>query len=255
MFFFQKPYSEGLKNRLLLEVLLEKAVISYRQLSTSLADTLSWYAAIGTIVGARLGHVVFYDWDHFRNYPMEIFKTWTGGLASHGGAIGVFATLFIFWRRNKQYFPNMSLLYLLDCVTLCSAFAACMIRLGNFWNQEILGIETSLPWAIVFGHPADGSLPCPRHPVQLYESFFYLLVFFSLWKLKKHFASEGLLSGIFFFSIFGFRFFIEFLKTPQGQFDSLFFLNMGQMLSIPFVFIGIYLIAKAIAKKSYTISK
>ncbi len=213
-----------------------------KERATQITDRLTLYMILGTIIGARLGHFLFYE--HPQNYlsdPWEIFRIWEGGLASHGAAVGIILSLALFSYRLRSSEPSLTLLRLLDFVSVPTAFAACLIRIGNFINQEILGSPSSLPWAVQFGHPADRSLPIPRHPVQIYEALFYLCVFFLLWRLtfKKSFLhNQGRLIGLFLILVFGFRFLIEFIKTEQSHLLSSCPLTMGQWLSIPAVIAG-----------------
>jgi phosphatidylglycerol:prolipoprotein diacylglycerol transferase len=212
-----------------------------RELSFALVDRLTWFVVGGTLVGARLGHVFFYEWPYYQTHPSEIYKIWNGGLASHGGAIGILLALFIYQRTIRKQFPELSFLALLDMLVVPTAFGAFCIRFGNFVNQEIIGVETTVPWAIVFGDPADGSAALARHPVQLYEAFVYLASFgmlYYLWKTKSDQWDLGALSGLFFMLIFIPRFFIEFLKLPQSLMMQDSFLQMGQYLSLPFILLG-----------------
>jgi len=128
-------------------------------------------------------------------------------------------------------------------MSIPSALIAVCIRIGNFFNQEILGVPSNVPWAVIFGHPADGSKPVPRHPVQLYEAFFYLAVFGVLWLLRKKWSSwrEGQLAGLFLSVIFSFRFLIEFFKEEQSWWLYGSPITMGQLLSLPFIAFGFYL--------------
>lgn len=226
-----------------------------RATATLLADRLSFFVMIATIVGARLGHVFFYDWPLYRHRLGDIIKIWEGGLASHGAAIGIVIALFAFvWWHRKKY-PQLTLLAVLDIVVVAGAIACALIRVGNFLNQEILGKPTSLPWGMRFCHPLDGPANISVHPVQLYESGFYFIVFCVLILLIQFFAVElgkGLLAGIFFLSVFSFRFGIEYLKLPLSQiYDETSMINMGQLLSIPFIVLGLFLIVRyfLIAKK------
>ncbi len=211
-----------------------------------LADRMTMASILGTIVGARLGHVFFYGWPYYAQHPFAILRIWEGGLASHGAVIGILLAIIIFvlWTQRKA--PFIRFLLVLDILMIPAAFAAGCIRIGNFINQEILGTPTTLPWAVVFLHPIEGPAGLPLHPVQLYESFFYfsvcgLLLF--LWKRMGKTIGSGMLSGWFFILIFGFRFFIEFLKLPQSQLvDETASLNMGQWLSLPLVLLGIFLV-------------
>lgn len=228
------------------EKMRSEAATKIQALSVSYADRITWFIVIGTIVGARIGHVLFYDWPYFSHHPEHIVKIWEGGLASHGGTIGVLISilLFLYWHRKE--IPELSFISLIDIVAVPTALVACCIRIGNLFNQEILGYPSQLPWAIAFGHPADGSAPLPRHPVALYEAIAYLATFimlYSLWKFRGRSLKVGTLSGLFFLLVFGGRFFIDFLKLPQSGVIDESFLQMGQYLSIPFVVLGIILVA------------
>jgi prolipoprotein diacylglyceryl transferase len=209
-----------------------------------LTDRLTLYMILGTVLGARVGHFLFYERpESYLNDPLEIFRIWEGGLASHGAAIGIVIALILFSYRIRSIEPKLTWVRLLDFVCVPTAFAAFCIRIGNFVNQEVLGTPSNLPWAVIFGHPADRSLPIPRHPVQLYEALFYLLVFFALRHLtfKKRFLfGQGKLIGLFLILIFGFRFLIELIKTEQSHLLDASTLTMGQILSLPAVIAGLY---------------
>ena len=203
-------------------------------------DTAFVYIVVGAVLGARLGHVFFYDWDYYRDNLAEIPKIWRGGLASHGGAIGVILALWLF----SRYVSKRPILWMLDKVVVPTALAAGLIRLGNLMNSEILGRNADVPWAFLFVR-ADGPDALPRHPVQLYESFSYLIIFailfFTYWKTKYRFKS-GFLFGLFMALVWGVRLVMELFKESQGGFESAFgnVLSTGQLLSIPFVLIGLY---------------
>ncbi len=203
-------------------------------------DNLFIIIFISGMIGARLGHVFFYDWDYFKQHPTEIFKTWHGGLASHGGTIGVMLALFI-WSS----FVKKPYLWILDKVVVCAALLAGLIRLGNLMNSEIYGIATQLPWGFVFLQNGE---TIPKHPTQLYESIIYFVCFLILYRsyfIDKAYQKQGLLTGVFGLIVFGSRFFIEFIKNPQVQFEEGMILNMGQLLSLPFILYATYLIYKA----------
>ncbi|HEY5236290.1 MAG TPA: prolipoprotein diacylglyceryl transferase, partial [Rhabdochlamydiaceae bacterium] len=174
--------------------------------------------------------------------PLSIFRVWEGGLASHGGVLGILVALALFQKRHRF----CSWLHLLDLLVLPSAVVAVFIRVGNFINQEILGKPTNVPWAVIFGHPADGSPAVPRHPVQLYEAVYYLAVFGVLWFLRKRWNSwkEGSLAGLFLVLIFSFRFLVEFFKVEQSWWLYGSPVTMGQLLSVPFIILGLYLISR-----------
>ena len=234
------------KKRLFLEKMCYPCVITINHLSSLITDKFAICMLLATIVGARLGHLLFYeDFANYLSNPLEILKIWEGGLASHGAAVAIIIMVFLFSMYLQKKSHPISWLNLLDLVAVPTAFAAIFIRIGNFFNQEIVGIKSLLPWAIIFGNPADGSLVIPRHPVQLYEALFYALVFVILLYLSrkpKFFLKGGKLIGLFLFMIFSFRFFIEFYKVKQSVLlghHSI--ILMGQYLSIPFIVLGIVL--------------
>lgn len=215
-------------------------------------DTLLIYVVIATIVGARLGHVFFYDWDYYKNNLGDILKVWEGGLASHGAAISILVALYVFAKKVSK----TSYLWILDRVVISIAVAACFIRLGNLMNSEIAGIPTNVPWAFSFPNYINDTTgqydPTPRHPTQIYEAFSYLMVYLLLmymyWKRQAQ-KREGLLFGVFMIGLWGVRFFVEFVKEGQTARDHTGALNTGQLLSIPFVLIGVWLVWRAFAKR------
>lgn len=209
-------------------------------------EKIALYTVIGTIFGARLGDVLFYQSPHlYFDSPLRIFAFWEGGLSSHGAVIGIMLSLWILRAHQTKSVHMLSWVAMLDLLVIPALLAGTFIRIGNFFNQEILGTESSLPWAIVFGHPIDGSLPVPRHPAQLYEALFYFLFFIILWSLRKLLPKMfiiGKTSGLFFIVVFTFRFLVEFVKMPQSElFKVEPILNMGQILSIPFILLGCFL--------------
>jgi phosphatidylglycerol:prolipoprotein diacylglycerol transferase len=207
----------------------------HRQLE-NLSDLLV-YLVIGTVIGARLGHVLFYQPDYYFARPWEIPMIWHGGLASHGGFAGVMIALYLYLRKHR----DMSFIELADRLAIACLPAAAMIRIGNFFNSEIIGIPSNLPWAIVFAQVDD----VPRHPAMLYESVVYLLVFGALyvayWRTSI-IKFPGRVFGIVLSTCFFARFMIEFVKENQVPFESHLPLNMGQLLSIPFIATGVALI-------------
>lgn len=206
------------------------------------SERLTVYVIISTVVGARLGHVLFYEkLRHYLAHPIDIVKTWEGGLASHGGVLGILIGIALFYFRSRKEFPFLSIRRIVDLMVVPSLFVGALIRIGNFINQEVLGTASSLPWAVVFGHPIDGSPPIPRHPAQLYEALFYFGMFFLLWRLfPKLVGKAGRLSGLLFISIFTFRFFVEFVKEEQSHLMGHQLLTMGQWLSIPMILLGVF---------------
>ena len=216
-----------------------------KEIGLYLTDKMLWYIILGIIIGARFGHVVFYDWDYYLNHPLDVFKIWQGGLSSHGGTIGVMLALFIYYKTILKSFPQLTFVKLMDFVCIPTAIVACFIRIGNFFNQEIVGIKTDAPWGIIFGHPVESHEIIPRHPVQLYEAFCYLISFFFLYFLWKRFLPtlrDGVIIGLFFLFVFGSRIIIEFWKATQESWIQSDSLQAGQLLSIPFVFLGLILL-------------
>ncbi len=204
-------------------------------------DSLFFYIIIATIVGARLGHVFFYGWDYYSQHPAEIFMVWHGGLASHGGTLGILIALII----HSKLITKRSVLWTLDRVVVPTALVAAFIRLGNLMNSEIYGIQTSLPWGFIFERNGE---TVAKHPTQIYEALAYILTFVVLmymyWKTRAKYR-EGLIFGLFFTAIFGARFLIEFIKEDQEAFEAGMALNMGQWLSVPFVLGGLFLAVRA----------
>lgn len=227
-----------------LEKLLPGCIIPLHSIAYAYIDLLLWFNIIGTVIGARLGHVFLYEWPRYSAHPSEIFKIWEGGLASHGGTLGVIFSVFLYVQYKKKEFPEITFLGLCDLLTIPAAFICICIRLGNFINQEILGTPTVLPWGFIFGHPADGSLPIARHPVQLYEAIAYMTIFIILWRLwkaKGDLLPTGFLTGLLFVLVFGSRFILEFFKAPQSLMIDESIIQTGQWLSLPFILAGIAL--------------
>ncbi|HEX6223556.1 MAG TPA: prolipoprotein diacylglyceryl transferase, partial [Chryseolinea sp.] len=199
-------------------------------------DTLTIYMLIAVVAGARLGHVLFYEPIDFFNEPLRVFAIWEGGLASHGGGIGMFIALFFFARHTK-----VNYLWIVDRLVIVSALTGCFIRLGNLMNSEMVGVPTTLPWGFVFTSIDD----VPRHPAQLYEAIYCFLLFvflFLTWLKNGNELRNGFLTGWFLIILFSLRFVDEFLKINQVSFENDLILNMGQILSIPFVILGILIL-------------
>lgn len=208
-------------------------------------NQLVFYVLIATIVGARLGHCLFYEPSYYLANPIEILKTWEGGLASHGGVIGIMIAIWIYSKKVS----HQSMLWTFDRLCVPVGLVAAMIRLGNLMNHEIYGHATDLPWGFRFIENihqwqagAEPIFSAPSHPTQLYEAAIYLLVFaVCMWLYWKRDAQkrEGLIFGVAMVMIFVGRFLVEFVKNDQVGFEESMTLNMGQWLSIPFVIIGI----------------
>lgn len=229
----------------------------YRQegVDESRVNPLLVYVVLGTIVGARLGQVFFYEFGYFKNHPLEIILPfrigrngfeWTGyqGLASHGGAIGILIALAIYAKKYKQSF-----LWVTDRLVIVIALAGFFIRLGNLFNSEIIGRPTDVAWAFIF----ERVDLIPRHPSQLYEAITYLFIFIILWMIhlrKVGQLKKGFLFGLFLVLVFCARFIIEFSKENQESFENALPINMGQILSVPFVLAGLYFMFRKSAQTS-----
>jgi prolipoprotein diacylglyceryl transferase len=243
-FFWQKPaLIEATNNvRAVLDETLSRAVLTVKKKAFLITDQFLVYMVIATIIGARIGHIFFYEnpsW--FLLHPFEIFKVWEGGLSSHGAAVAILIAVFLFSRLYLPKFsPKISFLSFMDLIVIPVSFAAVCIRIGNFFNQEILGTPSSFFFAVIFGHAIDGVSLVPRHPVQIYEALAYLITFGVLWVVSlKSLWKKGRLFGLFLLMVFIFRFFIEFVKVEQSVWIQGSFLTMGQYLSLPFILIGL----------------
>ena len=206
-------------------------------------EQVAVYMILGTVIGARLGHCLFYNPEYYLSHPLEILMVWKGGLASHGAAIGILISIYIYTKKKKESF-----IALLDKIVILVALGGSFIRLGNLFNSEIIGKPADVPWAFIFTSVDN----VPRHPTQLYESLAYLIIFFiliSIYKKKSGKLNNGFIFGLFLILLFTFRFFVEFLKENQSPFEAGMILNMGQILSIPFVILGIILIILAVKRK------
>ncbi|TGE25669.1 prolipoprotein diacylglyceryl transferase [Hymenobacter aquaticus] len=247
-------------------------------------DVITIYMLVGTVVGARLGHCLFYDPAHYLANPIEILKIWEGGLASHGATIGILLACWLFARNNK-----FDYLWVLDRIVIVVALGGAMIRFGNLMNSEIVGEPTDKPWAFVFVHDAEHLVPVtrplpagavqvaaeprmledgtrtyrllpdqpvapdspmavPRHPTQIYEALFCLVllsILYTMWNRTKEHTPRGLLFGLFVVFLFSQRFLGEYLKENQVSFENNLPLNMGQILSIPLILVGLWVLWRA----------
>ncbi len=318
---------------------LMNKVVKKEGMDSRWLDRLLLYIMVGTVVGARLGHVFFYEWDYYKDHLFEILMLRGGGLASHGGAIGVSIAMWLFYRKNKE----RKLIWTFDRVAIFIALTGVFIRVGNMANHEIVGLPTDAPTGVVFAYPLHGyisdrpevknvhftalnetrfdsllaiqvpayevtvdlvpglaekdkdhfirsvlpglffghetrsdsprflSFPddpspqpdlagnavkiktwgIPRHPTQLWEALAYLLIFVVLYYLflKRNAGNRpGFLIGMFLILIFGARFSIEFIKAKQTGITTGWWLNMGHVLSIPCILIGVYLVVRAMRR-------
>lgn len=228
--------------------LIMQKIFKKEHISQKVLDQLATFMIIATIVGARLGHCLFYEPEKYLSNPLDILMIWEGGLASHGAALGILVALFWFSKKNKKpYF------WILDRIVIVVALAGFFIRMGNLMNSEIFGYVTDLPWGFIFKRAYDPALAVnPRHPTQLYEGLSYLAIFFFLYwyYFKKDGKPQaGFLFAMFLILVFTARFLIEFLKEPQVEFEQSMTLNMGQWLSIPFVLIGLVILYFSLKKQ------
>lgn len=217
------------------------------KLPTDILDILLYTLLGATLIGARLGHCLFYEPEYYLANPIKILKVWEGGLASHGGAVAILIAIWIFVRKYGAKY-KFDYWWLFDRIGIATALAGAMIRLGNLMNSEIYGNPTDLPWGFIFTLRGE---TIPKHPTQLYEALSYLALFFLLmWMYKKYLPvlKRGTLFGIFLTVLFATRFLIEFVKEPQVSFEKGMALNMGQLLSIPFILFGLGLLFYSIKR-------
>ncbi len=216
------------------------------KVSPQWVDVITIYMLIGTIVGARLGHMLFYDFDALLADPLVVFRIWQGGLASHGATIGILLACWLFARNNK-----FDYLWVLDRIVIVVALGGACIRTGNLMNSEIVGKPTNVPWAFVFPRDTEHliqGVAVPRHPTQIYEALFcifLLVLLYSMWNRTRERTPRGQLFGLFVVLLFTQRFLGEYLKENQVAFENGHLFNQGQLLSIPLIFIGIWVLWRA----------
>ena len=241
-------------------LLIVQRLYKHENLPEAWLDKLFIYTVVGAILGARLGHCFFYEWqllkvpvtilgitfkygNHYLSHPWELLYIWRGGLASHGGAIGILIAMY-FFNRNVS---KKGYVWIFDRLVIGVAICGACIRLGNLMNSEIYGGVTSLPWGFIFAKDFQND-GLPHHPTQIYEMLYCLITFAVLWWMywkKEAYKKNGLIFGIFLIGIFGSRFLLEFIKNNQEVFESNLSLNMGQILSLPFIVWGIWLIIRS----------
>lgn len=239
-------------------LMIVQRLFKHEKLPDAWLDKLFMYTVIGTIIGARLGHCLFYEWhllpepvtflgmtfkygNHYLSNPWELLYIWRGGLASHGGAIGILIAMYLY---NKKV-SKKGFIWIFDRLVIGVAICGASIRLGNLMNSEIYGNATSLPWGFIFVRAGETE---PMHPTQIYEILYCLITFAVTWWLywkKEAYKRTGLIFGVFLIGIFGTRFLLEFIKLNQEAFEANMFLNMGQILSLPFIVWGVWLIARS----------
>lgn len=242
---------------------LMKKIYEKENISIEYVEPLLLYMVFSTLIGARLGHVLFYDWAYYQNHLMEIllpiresegssmlFGIIKGykfigyrGLASHGAVIGILSGIALYQRKYRV----ASWFWILDRLTLPATIGGAFVRLGNFYNSEIVGKYTNSSFGVVFQNNGER---LPRHPAQLYEALGYVILFFVLrWLYKQRKTQTGFLLGVYFTGIFSIRFLVEFVKESQGGFEKIIpMFSTGQWLSLPFIFIGVLLMTKALTK-------
>ncbi|MDR0660376.1 MAG: prolipoprotein diacylglyceryl transferase [Prevotellaceae bacterium] len=217
-----------------------------------LLDKLTFYYVIpATLIGARLGHCLFYQPEYYLRHPLEIILPFSNGefvgyrgLASHGAAIGILIALILYSRNNK-----ISILWLLDRIGIAVAISGSFVRLGNLMNSEVYGVETDAPWGFIFVRAGE---VVPKHPTQLYEGLSYLLIFillYWLYRKKRNAIEPGVLFGVFLILLFTARFLIEFIKEVQVEFEEGLFLVVGQWLSLPFILLGVVILYMSLKQK------
>jgi len=239
-------------------LLITTQLFKHEKLPEAWLDKLFIYTVLGAILGARFGHCFFYEWklaaepftflgitfnyeNHYLTHPWELLYIWRGGLASHGGAIGILIAMILFNKNISKKGINWIFDRLLIGVCLCGA----SIRFGNLMNSEIYGSTTSMPWGFIFMRTGETQ---PMHPTQIYEMIYCLATFAIMWFMywkKEAYKKNGLLFGVFLIGVFGSRFMLEFIKNNQEVFESSLPLNMGQMLSLPFIVWGIWLLLRS----------
>jgi len=211
-----------------------KELLKFDKLPDDFADRALIYMILGTVIGARLGDCFFYHPLYYLQNPFEIFAVWKGGLSSHGGAVGILTALYLFGRKlNKPY------IWVLDRVVIVIGVAGFFIRMGNLMNSEIYGHATSLPWGFIFEQRGE---TLAKHPTQIYEALYYALTYMVLrfvYRKSDNSPRPFLIFGLFLIMVFGFRFCIEFIKNPQEDFEQNMMFNMGQLLSSPFIILGV----------------
>lgn len=221
-----------------LTLIITQKIYKHEKLPDQWLDKLFIYTVAGAVIGARIGHCLFYNPSYYLANPWEILYIWQGGLASHGGAIGILISTYLY---NKKV-SKKGYVWVFDRLVIGVAVAGAMIRLGNLMNSEIYGGPTTLPWGFIFLRDKQTE---PMHPTQLYEVLYCLITFgityWLYWK-KEAYKRTGLIFGVFLIGIFFSRFLIEFVKNNQETFENDMFLNMGQILSLPFVIWGIWLV-------------
>lgn len=218
--------------------MLARAMVKRKNLSVEALDDLAVYLIIGLVVGARLGHIFFYESDYYLSNPAEILKMWKGGLASHGAAIGTLLAYGFFLMKHK----SVKVFDYADIIAVVAAFPIALVRMGNFFNSEIYGRVTDIPWAVTFSRIDD----LPRHPSQLYEfgmGVILFIIMYALWNKTRAERKPGFFFGLLFAIYFSMRFIVEFFKEYPLH-ENFFNLTTGQILSLPFILFGVLMLLK-----------
>lgn len=221
-----------------LTLVVVQKIFKHEGISEKWLDKLFTYTVLGAVIGARLGHCLFYGFEYYIAHPIEILYIWQGGLASHGGAFGILIAIYLYNKRVSK----KGMLWVLDRLVIGVALAGASIRLGNLMNSEIYGTPTSLPWGFIFVRNGE---TLPMHPTQIYEILYCLITFAITWWMywkKNYQLIPGKIFGVFLLGIFGSRFILEFIKLDQEAFEAGMLLNMGQILSLPFIIFGTWLL-------------
>lgn len=227
--------------------LMVDKVFKHEKLPEQWVEKLFMYTILSSVIGARLGHCLFYEWDYYSAHPLKIFAIWEGGLASHGGVFCLILALIVYSKRVT----HQSVWWLFDRMIPAIGFACACIRLGNLMNSEIFGFPTTLPWGFMFVRSQEWLTLYPGlacHPTQIYEIIYCLLAMTTAMIMYWKFHLErkvGFITGISLIIFFGSRFLLEMLKNPQVAREAEMTLNIGQLLSIPLILLGIYLAVSA----------
>ncbi len=225
-------------------IIVMNKMLKKEDLLPKLTDSMFMYCFIATIVGARLGHCLFYEGGYYLQHPLEILNLRQGGLASHGAAFGLLVGIYLFSKKN-----NVGYMWSLDRITAVIPLGGAFIRLGNLFNSEIYGTETTAPWGFIFTLRGE---TLPKHPTQIYEAVAYLLIFallmYLFFKRDTAIKRPGAIFGFFLITLFGSRFIIEAIKNVQESFEESLVINMGQILSIPFILLGVVILYIAYKK-------
>lgn len=220
-------------------LLKKRALLSHWHFSNEQVGDLIFYAMVGIIIGGRLGSILFYNLDYYLQHPIEIFYIHQGGMAFHGGLLGVIAAMILFARKNK-----LKIFHVTDFIAPTVPVGLFTGRIANFINGELWGASSNLPWAMIF--PAEKAGGLPRHPSQLYEALLEgIVLFIILWVFSKKPRPLASISGLFLFAYGLFRFLVEFVREPDSQLGYLAFdwVTMGQALSLPMIVIGLFLVS------------